>query len=109
MKAQSPKKRHVCAEVPELERLNYFYGQMLSAADFRGEQSYLREKLKLHNRCLHGYGLICGLEVTPVQEETCCPPADKEEIGRTKQELAKIETEIQSTQKHLEDPNLTPD
>src|SRR5262245_42984488 len=108
MMMETTKAKHVCAEVPEFERLNYFYGQMLSAADFRGEQSYLREKLKLHNRCLHGYGVICGLEVTPVREETCCPPADKEEIDCAKKELAKVETEIQSIHKRMEDPNLAP-
>jgi hypothetical protein len=109
MTVQTTKAKHVCAEVPEFERLNYFYGQMLSAADFRSEQSYLREKLKLHNRCLHGYGVICGLEVTPVHEESCCPPTDKEEIDNAKKELAKVETEIQSIQKQMEDANLAPD
>jgi hypothetical protein len=37
---------------------------MLSAADFRREQDYFVEKLKLRNRCLHGWGVACGLEVT---------------------------------------------
>jgi hypothetical protein len=55
-----------CGEMPELKRLNYFYGQMLGVNDFRTEQSYFREKLKLTNRCLHGYGTVCGLMV--VQE-----------------------------------------
>ncbi len=54
-----------CAPVPQFERLRYFYGQVLGAADFRAEQDYFREKLKLHNRCLHGYGVVCGLEVVP--------------------------------------------
>ena len=77
---QFGKAKHVCAEIPEFERLNYFYGQMLGAADFRAEQAFFREKLKLHNRCLHGYGVVCGLEVRPVAVETtgtvtrtCCP------------------------------------
>ena len=54
-----------CAEVPQFDRLTYFYGQMLHARDLQAEQSYFREKLKLHNRCLHGWGVVCGLEVTP--------------------------------------------
>src|SRR5215470_4464460 len=52
-----------CVTVPSFDRLNYYYGQLLGAADFLAEQRYFREKLKLHNRCLHGYGVVCGLEV----------------------------------------------
>ena len=51
------------ATVLGFDRLNYYYGQLLSAADFLAEQRYFREKLKLHHRCLHGYGVVCGLEV----------------------------------------------
>ena len=68
-----------CGEMPELKRLNYFYGQMLGVNDFRTEQSYFREKLKLTNRCLHGYGTVCGLMV--VQEgapQDCHGEADIE-------------------------------
>jgi hypothetical protein len=54
-----------CLEIPRFERLNYFYGQMLGVREFRAEQAYLREKHKLHNRYLHGYGVVCGLRVTP--------------------------------------------
>ena len=78
MKSHVSTARSVCAEIPEFERLNYFYGQALSAADFRGEQAYLREKLKLHNRCLHGFGVICGFEVEPVPVDEGCPPDDDE-------------------------------
>lgn len=101
--------KHTCAEIPEFERLNYFYGQMLGAADFRGEQSFMREKLKLHNRCLHGYGVICGLEVTPVHEPSCCPPADKEDNDRIKAELAKVEDAIKEIQHTLQVAKLTPE
>ena len=106
MTIQSPKAKHVCAEIPEFERLNYFYGQMLSAADFRAEQSYFREKLKLHNRCLHGYGVVCGLEVGPVPVETCCEPKDKEKIQQLKAELEKIDAEIGEIDRQLADPKL---
>ena len=60
-----------CADLPDLKRLNYFYGQMLGVNDFRTEQAFFREKLKLHNRCLHGYGTVCGLKVAAV------PPAQE--------------------------------
>jgi len=54
-------------DAPEFDRLNYFYGQMLCADDFTAEQFYFREKMKLHNRCLHGYGTVCGLHVCPYE------------------------------------------
>lgn len=90
MKKQPANAAHLCAEVPDFERLNYFYGQMLGAADFRSEQAYFREKLKLHNRCLHGYGVVCGLEVTPVVDESCCSPEDKEEKDAIRAELRQL-------------------
>src|SRR5262245_1582740 len=67
-----------CSPVPEFKRLKYFYGQMLGAYDFQVEQSYFRDKLMLHNRCLHGYGVICGLKVVPEPtEHECDPQIDK--------------------------------
>ena len=59
-------------EVPQFERLNYFYGQMLGVKDFCAEQSYFREKIKLHNRCLHGYGTVCGLRVLVPEPRPGC-------------------------------------
>lgn len=53
----------VCKHFPELTRLIYCYGQMLGAKDFIDEQTYFRNKIALHNRCLHGYGVVCGLIV----------------------------------------------
>jgi hypothetical protein len=50
-------------DVPELRRLRYFHGQLLGARDFQREQEYVRNKLKLHLRCLLGYGVVCGLLV----------------------------------------------
>jgi len=63
-----------CAALPDLTRLRYFHGQMLGANDLQTEQEYFRKQLKLINRCLHGYGTVCGLEVTPVREEVPCDP-----------------------------------
>ena len=82
-----------CAPVPEFRRLNYTYGQLLGVADFRTEQSYFREKQRLHNRCLHGYGVVCGLLVHPADDPRHCAPSDKdkaaeEELGR---ELASLQ------------------
>ncbi|MFE2216587.1 hypothetical protein ACFW93_32190 [Streptomyces canus] len=56
------------------QRLHYFHGRLLTAADLRREQEYGREKRKLHNRCLHGYGVVCGLRVSPAAKD-CTAPA----------------------------------
>lgn len=63
---------------PELVRVNYFHGQMLGARDFRAEQAYLRAKLRLMNRCLHGCGVVCGLDVTaePPPKPDCVDPEE---------------------------------
>lgn len=68
----------VCDHLPKLTRLSYFYGQMLGPDDLRTEQAYFREKIKLHNRCLHGYGTVCGLGVAPALElHQCCKDANE--------------------------------
>lgn len=46
------------------ERVNYFDGQILSAAEFQVEQEYFLDRHRLHNRFLHGWGVVCGLKVT---------------------------------------------
>jgi hypothetical protein len=73
-----------CATVPQFDRLRYFYGQMLHAQDLQQEQAYFREKLKLHNRCLHGWGVVCGLQVTPPPRDPDCEPATDEQYARLK-------------------------
>jgi hypothetical protein len=53
-----------CGE--QLERLRYFPRQLLTADDMRVEQEYFREKMRRHNRYLHGWGVVCGCAVEPV-------------------------------------------
>jgi hypothetical protein len=36
----------------------------LTAEDLELEQEYFHEKLKRHNRSLHGFGVVVGLEVS---------------------------------------------
>jgi hypothetical protein len=62
-----------CADVGEFSRLRYFHGQPLSALDFRREQAYHLEKARLHNRLLHGWGIVCGLDVAVTAKEDCGP------------------------------------
>jgi hypothetical protein len=42
------------------KRLNYFHGMLLTEQDFVDEQTYIREKLKLHNR-MYSAGVVWGL------------------------------------------------
>ena len=44
-------------------RVNYSVGMLLSASDFEAEQEYHRQMRYLHNRLLHGYGTVAGLDV----------------------------------------------
>jgi hypothetical protein len=50
---------------PGTVRPRYFQGQLLTEQDFTDEQNYFREKLRRHNRLLHGWGVVCGLRATP--------------------------------------------
>src|SRR5260370_1856644 len=63
---------------------------MLSAEDFRTEQDFFREKLKLHNRCLHGYGVVCGLPVEPVPLPKDCTSAEEAEERAVWQEWEQL-------------------
>jgi len=46
------------------KRNKYFSGELLSAEDFQEEQDYLINMRRLHNRYLHGYGVVTGLEIS---------------------------------------------
>jgi uncharacterized repeat protein (TIGR01451 family) len=50
-------------ELAMLERVRYFQRQLLTADDMTTDQDYFRQKLRRHNRFLHGWGSVCGLEV----------------------------------------------
>jgi hypothetical protein len=65
-----------CESMPDFTRLRYFHGQLLGHHDFQNEQDYFREKLKLLNRCLQGYGTVCGLKVVAVTDDPDCKPLD---------------------------------
>jgi hypothetical protein len=50
-------------EIVTLERVNYFPRQLLTVDDMVTERDYMLQKLRRHNRYLHGWGVVCGLEV----------------------------------------------
>lgn len=52
-------------DIPPFCRTNYFTGRLLTEQDFTSEQRYGRDKMRLHYRALHGWGVACGLRVKP--------------------------------------------
>lgn len=52
-----------CDGLTCLCRPRFFDGQLITAADFRKLDDYIVGKDRLHNRYLHGVGVVCGLEV----------------------------------------------
>lgn len=61
-----------------LERVRYFPRQLITADDMLAEQQYFRQKLRRHNRFLHGWGVVCGLKVS------AAPDAEKKYPWRVK-------------------------
>ena len=53
----------VCTGLECMCRPRYFSGQLLTEADLSAEQEYLIKKNRLHNLYLHGWGVVCGMEV----------------------------------------------
>lgn len=53
------------------ERNRYFTGKYMSARDFADEQAYHVSHQRLHNRLLHGWGVVCGLRVVPHPSRKC--------------------------------------
>ena len=64
--AKALEKSDICMHMPDFERLQFYYGRSLTVADLQTEQQYFLDKLRLHTRCFHGVGIVCGLGVTPV-------------------------------------------
>lgn len=54
-----------------LERNRYFTGKYMTARDFCGEQDYHLNRHRLHNRLLHGWGIVCGLRVKHHPDPQC--------------------------------------
>lgn len=52
-----------------LERTRFFPRQLIGPDDLTQDQIYFRDKLRRHNRFLHGWGVVCGAEVRLGQED----------------------------------------
>jgi hypothetical protein len=53
------------------ERNRFFTGKYMTARDFNLERDYFLSRHRLHNRLLHGWGIICGLKVKPHPNSEC--------------------------------------
>jgi hypothetical protein len=53
----------MCRGLQLFDSPRYASGAVLTADDLSSEQAYVRAKMRLHNRHLHGWGTVCGLEV----------------------------------------------
>src|SRR5690606_19966726 len=64
------------ASNPCLERPRYYARQLVTASDLIQEQQFFLDKARRHNRMLHGWGVVCGLWVTPFDDEgvVCVEP-----------------------------------
>jgi len=52
-------------------RNNYFTGKLLVERDFTDETRFHMEKLRHHEQMLHGWGVVCGLQVKAHSNEAC--------------------------------------
>jgi hypothetical protein len=60
--------QQIC-ETGFLERPRYFARQLLTPAEMTLEQTYFRDKMRRHNRFLHGWGVVCGAIVCVVPKQ----------------------------------------
>ncbi|MCB8986629.1 MAG: hypothetical protein H6661_02640 [Ardenticatenaceae bacterium] len=54
----------VCHGLVSAERPRFFAGQLLTETELNSLENYVLAKNRLHNRYLHGVGVVCGLEVS---------------------------------------------
>jgi len=71
-----------CSDAIGLERTRFFPRQLVGPDDLTQDQRWIRDKLRRHNRLLHGWGVVCGCNVTqatdaqgrPVPWTVCVEP-----------------------------------
>jgi hypothetical protein len=62
--------RDMPCDHPIAERPRYYARQLITPDDLTLEQDYFRDRLRRHNRLLHGWGVVCGAQVCLVPEKT---------------------------------------
>lgn len=71
MATTSPHDHHDWNGGAVLERNRYFTGKLMAARDFNQERDYFLDRHRLHNRLLHGWGVVAGLDVRPHHDPDC--------------------------------------
>lgn len=89
-----------------VKRLKYNNGQLLDEYDFQAEQDYHREMRMRHNRSVHSWGIVEGLNVstdgTKVKVSAgMAIDKDGQELVLLKEEEPKLPTGLQSTARYL--------
>jgi hypothetical protein len=62
MKIMTKLEKTFCAS-DLLERPRYYPRQLITPTEMTLEQNYFRDKMRRHNRLLHGWGVVCGAQV----------------------------------------------
>ena len=57
----------------DIERLNYYEGEILGATDFQTEQEYLRDMRRRHNIGQHTWGIVTGLDIVQIPNNNNAP------------------------------------
>lgn len=58
-------------DITAFARNNFFHGKLMLERDFTDEQRYHIDKMRLHNQRLHGWGVVCGLQVLADTNPAC--------------------------------------
>lgn len=53
-----------CSDPIGLERTRFYPRQLIGPDELTQDQRWVRDKLRRHNRLLHGWGVVCGCDVT---------------------------------------------
>ncbi|MFI0607078.1 MAG: hypothetical protein ACH37Z_04185 [Anaerolineae bacterium] len=66
------KNKYTCAndycDLGLTERPRYFPRQVVTATDMTLDQNYARDRMRRHNRMLHGWGIVCGAQLCCIQD-----------------------------------------
>lgn len=71
----------------EIKRLNYYNSQFLKETDFNDEQLYHNQMRRFHNRALHTWGIVQGLEIARVTDTARVTVSPGIAIDRLGQEI----------------------
>src|SRR6476659_9760652 len=58
-----------CSDPLGLERTRFFPRMLVGPAELTQDQTWVRDKLRRHNRLLHGWGVVCGCDVSQARDD----------------------------------------